>query len=150
VNHRLRLRFCFASLTDHAELETTYSSPPSASPIPGKRQLFLCLLPNMLFRTAIALSVIAQASAYYFFPAVEDGVGQTPLGMAPPWRPPTDTPVKATPYPPPQAQDLVKPLLGNVSVERLHDDLEGLTSFLTRHASTKVSTSRPLIISTFR
>jgi hypothetical protein len=30
-------------------------------------------------------------------------------------------------------------LLGNVSTERLYNDLEGLTSFLTRHAPTKVS-----------
>jgi hypothetical protein len=94
----------------------------------------------MLFRASIVLAVAARASAYYFFPAVtEASVGQTPLGMAPPWRPPTDTPVKATPFPPPHAQHLVKPLLGNVSTERLYNDLEGLTSFLTRHAPTKVS-----------
>jgi hypothetical protein len=88
----------------------------------------------MLFRTSFALAALAaQASALYFFPTVEDKNGQQILAAPRP-----QVPVTYTFYPPPSAQAVVKPIIANVSTERLRSDLETLTSFKTRHAPTKV------------
>jgi hypothetical protein len=108
----------------------------------------------MLFLTAIAFAFATQASAFYFFPVHTAGVdpgaryvssgGQISLGREKArngmylQRPPRAL-QRATPYNPPHAENLVKPLLHNVSTERMHEDLSGLTSFLTRHSKTKVS-----------
>jgi hypothetical protein len=96
----------------------------------------------MFFHAITTFAFVAQASAYYFFPAVQDG--QTPVGLTPPWRPPKHWPVRATLYPPPHAQDLVKPILGNVSTERMRNDLVEFTSFETRHSQSKVRLIQPL------
>jgi hypothetical protein len=106
----------------------------------------------MLFRATVALALAAQASAYYIFPTPYRGLepehadGQSPFSV---WPGPDTRPTKATPFLPPHAQELVKPLLAkiaNVSAERMHDDLEGLTSFLTRHAPTKVRNRKIVVI----
>jgi hypothetical protein len=108
----------------------------------------------MLFHTTIAFAFATQASAFYFFPVHTAGVdpgaryvssgGQISLGKEKArnrmylQRPPRVL-QRATPYTPPHAENLVKPLLPNVSTERMHEDLSGLTSFLTRHSKAKVS-----------
>jgi hypothetical protein len=108
----------------------------------------------MLFHAAIAFAFATQASAFYFFPVHKAGVdpsaryvssgGQISLGREQArdriyWQRPPMVTQRATPYAPPHAEDLVKPLLRNVSTERMHEDLSGLTSILTRHSKTKVS-----------
>jgi hypothetical protein len=89
----------------------------------------------MLFHSSVALALAAHASAYYFFPDPATTGGQHPFGLLP------HSPVRVTPFPPPRAQALVERVIGNVSAERMYDDLAEFTSFKTRHAPTKVSVS---------
>lgn len=123
---------CSLYLSSRAQAELNWSFPVLE---PLGRHL---LSTTMLFHFVLTLAIATRASAYYFFPAAQDSVGQTPLGLTPPWRPPKHWPVRSTLYPPPHAQDIVKPILGNVSTERMRDDLVGFTAFLTRHSQTEV------------
>lgn len=117
------------------------------------------IIATMLFRVLVALALAAHASAYHFFPVPGEDVYGNPLiasantkyqhifahanknggSFGRPWPPTEDAPTRATPFAPPHHQALVRPVIGNMSVERMRKDLEELTSFLTRHAKVQVS-----------